>query len=218
MQASAAGSVGSSVTGNYGSISIAADGSYTYSVDNSNSAVEALRTFADTLTDTFTYTMVDAAGLSSTAQIVVTIHGQNDTLIATNDSIIAVEAGGLVNATPGTTPTGNLLSNDTDVDAGDTKTVIGIVSGAAGSAAGAVGSTVAGSYGSISVAADGSYTYTVDNSNAAVQSLRTSAQTLTEVFTYTVQDAAGATSTATATITIQDRRYANGCSQHGPGL
>ena len=106
VQASASGSVGSSVTGTYGSITIAADGSYTYSVDNNNSAVEALRTFADTLTDTFTYTMVDAAGLTSTTQLVVTIHGQNDTLVAVNDSFIAVEAGGLSNATSGTTPTG----------------------------------------------------------------------------------------------------------------
>ena len=203
VQASASGAVGSSVTGTYGSIAIAADGSYTYSVDNSNAAVEALRTFADTLSDTFTYTMVDAGGLASTAQIVITIHGQNDALTAANDNVLAVEAGGLYNATSGTTPTGNLLGNDTDVDAGDTKTVIGVVAGAAGSASGAVGSSVAGSYGSLSVAADGSYTFTVDNSNAAVQSLRNTSQTLTELFTYTVQDAAGATSTATATITIQ---------------
>ena len=203
VQASASGSVGSSVTGTYGSITIASDGSYTYSVDNNNSAVEALRTFADTLTDTFTYTMVDAAGLTSTTQLVVTIHGQNDTLVAVNDGFIAVEAGGLSNATSGTTPTGNLLTNDTDVDSGDTKTVVGIVAGAAGSATGSVGSAVNGTYGTISVAADGSYSYSVDNNNSAVQSLRNTAQTLTEVFTYTVRDTAGATSTATATVTIQ---------------
>ena len=203
VQASAVGSVGSSVTGTYGSITIAADGSYTYSVDNNNSAVEALRTFADTLTDTFTYTLVDAAGLTSTTQLVVTIHGQNDTLVAVNDSFIAVEAGGLLNATSGTAPTGNLLSNDTDVDTGDSKTVVGVVAGAAGSATGSVGSAVNGTYGTISVAADGSYTYSVDNNNSAVQSLRNTAQTLSEVFTYTVRDTAGATSTATATVTIQ---------------
>ncbi len=202
-QASASGAVGSTVIGAYGSITIAADGSYTYTVDNSNAAVDALRTLADTLTDTFTYTMVDAGGLTSTSQIVVTIHGQNDRLIAVDDTIIAVEAGGLYNAAAGTTPIGNLLSNDTDVDANDTKTVIGVAAGSAASASGSVGSTVGGSYGSLVVAADGSYTFTVDNTNAAVQSLRNTSQTLSEVFTYTVQDAAGATSTATATIVIQ---------------
>ncbi len=177
VQVSASGSVGTSVLGTYGSITIAADGSYTYTVDNGNSAVEALRTVSDTLTDTFTYTMIDAGGLASTTQIVVTIHGQNDTLIAVNDSFIAVEAGGLLNGTAGTSPTGNLLTNDTDVDAADSKTVIGIVAGAAGSASGSVGSSVSGTYGTILVAADGSYTYTVDNSNSAVQSLRNTAQT-----------------------------------------
>ncbi len=203
VQALAVGSVGSNVTGTYGSITIAADGSYTYTVDNTNSSVEALRTFSDTLTDTFSYTMIDTAGLVSTTQLVVTIHGQNDTLIANSDSFVALEAGGLYNATAGTTPNGNLLSNDTDVDASDTKTVIGIVAGAAGNANGSVGAAVVGSYGSILVASDGSYAYTVDNNNSAVQSLRNTSQTLTEVFAYTVRDTAGATSTATATVTIQ---------------
>jgi hypothetical protein len=40
--------------------------------------VQALRTASDTLTDIFTYTMQDAAGLSSTTQITITIQGAND--------------------------------------------------------------------------------------------------------------------------------------------
>ncbi len=203
VQASASGSVGTTVAGAFGSITIAADGSYIYAVDNSNSAVEALRTFADTLTDTFTYTMVDANGAASTGQIVVTIHGQNDAVVAINDSIFAVEAGGLYNGTAGTTPTGNLLSNDTDADAGDSQTVVGVVAGGAGSASGSVGTNVLGAYGALTVAADGTYTYTVDNTSAAVQSLRSTSQTLTDLFTYTVQDGAGAAATATVTVTIQ---------------
>ncbi len=98
------------------------------------------------------------------------------------------------NGTAGTNPTGNVLTNDTDPDSsanGETKTVSGVVAGTAGSAVGNVTSSVTGTYGSIIIAANGSYTYTVDNSNATVQALRTSGQTILDVFTYTMTDAAG---------------------------
>ncbi len=201
--ASAAGSVGVSVSGSYGSINIASDGSYTYSVDNSNSAVQALRLSSDTLLDVFTYTVTDAGGLTSTTQVTVTIQGANDSPVAVNDTATAVEASGLNNATSGTNPTGNVLTNDTDVDSGDTRTVTAVVAGARQTASGGVAANVTGAYGSINIAANGSYTYTVDNSNAAVQALRTASQTLTDLFTYQIMDAGGLPSLATITVTIQ---------------
>ena len=192
-----------SVTGSYGSINIAANGSYTYTVDNSNSSVQALRTSSDTLTDVFTYTMTDTAGVASTTQITVTIQGANDTPTAVFDTATAVEAGGTANGTAGTNPTGNVLTNDTDVDSGDTKTVSGVAAGTVGSASGSVATSVTGSYGSISIASNGAYTYTVDNTNSTVQALRTSGDTIIDVFTYTMTDTAGATSTTQITVTIQ---------------
>ena len=56
--------------------------------------------------------------------------------------------------------TGNVLTNDTDVDTGDTKTV-STVNGSAGN----VGVAVAGTYGSLTLNADGSWTYTLDNAD-----------------------------------------------------
>src|SRR4029453_18592812 len=115
--------------GTYGKLTLAADGTYQYVVDNTNAAVQALRTATDTLTDSFTYTMRDADGLTSTAVLTVTIHGANDTPVATADTGSALEASGVANAVPGTNPTGNLLTNDTDVDAvanGETKAVQGV--------------------------------------------------------------------------------------------
>ncbi len=191
------------MNGTYGSITIAADGSYTYAVENTNSAVQALRTTANTLTDVFTYTMRDAAGLLSTNQITITIQGTNDAPVGVNDSATAIEAGGTANGTAGTNPTGNVLTNDTDVDAGDTRTVNGVVAGPSASAVGSVGTSVTGSYGAITINADGSYSYTVDNSNATVQALRISGQTILDVFTYQVADTGGLTSVATITVTIQ---------------
>ncbi|EMI22815.1 outer membrane adhesin like protein, partial [Rhodopirellula maiorica SM1] len=193
----------SGVTGTYGEITINSDGSYSYVVDNNNAAVQALRTSGDTLSDVFTYTMVDTDGLDSTAEITVTIQGQNDNPVATADTPTAVEAGGLANGTAGTDPTGNVLSNDTDVDAGDFQTVAGVAAGVQASASGSVGTSVTGSYGSATINSDGSYTYFVDNDNAAVQALRNSGQTLDDVFTYTITDTAGATATTQITITIQ---------------
>ena len=201
--ASASGSVGASVTGAYGSINIASNGSYTYTVDNSNATVQALRTSGQTITDVFTYTMTDTAGATSTTQITVTIQGANDAPTAVADAATAVEAGGVSNGTAGTNPTGNVLTNDTDVDSGDGKTVIGVIAGTAASASGSVGVSVTGAYGSVNIASDGSYIYAVDNANATVQALRLSGQTITDVFTYTVTDTDGLTSTTQITITIQ---------------
>jgi hypothetical protein len=91
--------------------------------------VQALRTSSDTLTDTFTYTMTDSGGLTSTTQITITIQGANDAPVGVNDSGTAVEAGGVANGTAGSDASGDVLTNDTDVDSGDTKTVTGVVAG-----------------------------------------------------------------------------------------
>ncbi|EMI21596.1 putative secreted protein, partial [Rhodopirellula maiorica SM1] len=208
---SASGSVASSVAGSYGAITINADGSYSYIVDNNNAAVQALRNSGDTLDDVFTYTMTDAAGATSTTQITITIQGQNDTPTAVVDTATAVEAGGSGNGTAGVDPTGNVLDNDTDVDSsgnGETKNVTGVAAGVAGSASGSVASSVTGSFGAITINSDGSYSYVVDNNNASVQALRNSGQSLDDVFTYTMTDAGGATSTTQITVTIQGQNDA----------
>jgi VCBS repeat-containing protein len=66
---------------------------------------------------------------------------------------------------------------------------------------GAAGGSVTGLYGTVTVAADGSYTYVLDSSNSTVLAL-TNGQTLQDPFTYTITDADGDTSTVVSTITI----------------
>src|SRR5216684_297546 len=84
--------------GGYGTFTMTAAGVWTYTLDNANSAVQALNV-GDTFTDTFTVTTVDG-----TAKVVtITINGSNDAAIisgTTTGSVI--EAGGVTNATPGT--------------------------------------------------------------------------------------------------------------------
>ena len=59
-------------------------------------------------------------------------------------------------------------TNDTDADAGDTKTVTAVSFGAAN---GTLGTALAGAYGSLVLNAYGAYTYTVNENDAAVQAL-----------------------------------------------
>ncbi|PUE38837.1 VCBS domain-containing protein, partial [Limnohabitans sp. 2KL-51] len=131
-------------------------------------------------------------------------------LALSNDTATAVEAGGTANGTAGTNPaiagTSGVLSNDS----GTTPTVTGIqkisdtsaTAVTAGSTGGTGGTSIVGQYGTLVMGADGSYIYTVNNSNATVQALRTTANTLTDVFTYTAADASG-TKTANLVVTVQ---------------
>ena len=189
------GTVGTALTGTYGTLTLNANGSYTYVVDETNATVQALRVTGQTVSELFNYTMRDAGGLQSSSTLTVTIDGRNDAPVASADIATAIEAGGLNNGTPGSTAIGNVLTNDTDVDTvanGETKTVT------------TTGVTV-GTYGTLTLNANGSYTYVVDETNAQVQALRVSGQTVSEVFNYTMRDAGGLTSASTLTVTIDGR-------------
>ncbi|MDT8893613.1 Ig-like domain-containing protein, partial [Halomonas sp. I1] len=61
----------------YGTFVDNGDGNWTYQVDTTNGAVQALDD-DDTLTETFTYTLTDADGDTSTATLTVTINGATD--------------------------------------------------------------------------------------------------------------------------------------------
>ncbi|MFM7741278.1 MAG: cadherin domain-containing protein, partial [Planctomycetota bacterium] len=117
-------------------------------------------------------TSADGSTAISTFQI--QIGNVNESPIAVADTAIATEAGGLSNSTPGSNPTGNVLLNDSDIDSGDTRVVVGVQAGVQSSTAGSVGSVISGLYGSLTLNSDGSYTYTVDNANPQVEALRNS--------------------------------------------
>lgn len=207
------GNVGDSISGKYGSLVLNADGTWTYTLDNNDPDTNALAQGAHA-DDVFTYTESDHHGGTSTTTLTVGITGTNDAPV-TNDAPIAVtdvNAGAPIveqGVHPGNTPlagvdtaSGNVLSNDSDVDTGDTMTVLGVASGTpAGPLTGDVASSVAGLYGTVTIAADGTWTYTLNNSSAATQAL-TQGQHVSDVFTYTMHDAAGATASATLTIDI----------------
>ncbi|MBJ7438893.1 MAG: VCBS domain-containing protein [Sphingopyxis sp.] len=110
----------------------------------------------------------------------------------TADGNVVTAAGGAdLNATDGVA----------DALGADGAIVTGVVLGVAASASGNLGAPLAGAYGSLTLNADGSYSYALNNTLAAVQGLDTG-ETLTETFTYTLTDGDGDTATTTLTITI----------------
>ncbi len=209
----AAGTVGAPTNGLYGQLTIDASGNFSYAVDNSVTAVQALRDSAQTLTDVFSYTVTDAAGGTGTNTLSITLSGANDAPVGIDDTGAAVEAGGTSNLSAGSNASGNVLTNDTDVDvAGEARSVSAIRTGAEsdlhGTVNGSVGAALSGRYGSLTLDADGDYSYVVDEANAFVQALRGTGQTLSETFTYTVSDVGGLTANAELTITIDGRNDA----------
>ena len=130
----------------YGTFTIDAAGVWTYTLDNNNTAVQALNV-GQTLTDTFTATTVDG----TEQLVIITINGRNDAAVisgAANGSV--TEADGVANGTP--TATGDLNSTDVDNNPNDAWTAVGTTPTASG-------------YGSYTLTAAGLWTYTLDNSN-----------------------------------------------------
>ncbi|TBC53182.1 DUF4082 domain-containing protein, partial (plasmid) [Rhizobium ruizarguesonis] len=162
------------------------------------------RTFSGTPTTGGTYgvkvTATDLGGLAAneTFNFDASDPG-NTTPTAVADAGDATEKGGVANGSGGVVASGNVLTNDTDPDAGDTKTVSAVSFGAT---SGTLGSALNGTYGSLVLNASGTYSYAINESNTAVQGLRLSTNTLNDVFSYTMRDSAGATATANLTVTI----------------
>ncbi|MGD9834785.1 MAG: beta strand repeat-containing protein, partial [Piscinibacter sp.] len=162
----------------------------TYSFDPAVAAYQSLGAGQSTVI-TVPYTVTDNAGASSGANLVITVTGTNDAPVAVVDTGSVNE-----NATITATAATGVLSNDTDIDTGDARTVSAVSFGATG---GTVGSALAGTYGTLTLNADGSYSYAA--SQSAAEALA-GGQVVTETFSYTVRDNAGATSTTTLTFTI----------------
>ena len=147
--------------GAHGTLTLNADGSYSYQLDNA--AAQSLA-FGELVTDAFGYMASD--GMAQTAgTLTVSIAGTNDAPAALSDAA-SVSEDGVLGAS------GNVLGNDRDLDKGAVLTV-------------ANHGTYAGTYGTLTLNADGSYAYALDN--AATQVLAQH-QTESEVFTYLASD------------------------------
>ncbi|WP_262137903.1 retention module-containing protein [Pseudomonas sp. Marseille-Q5117] len=171
-----------SATGNYGQIVLNANGTYTYTLTSPATTTPHADDGANSLSETFTYQVTDSLGNVVTSTIVVSI--VDDVPKALNDS----------NADSATeaqvTLTGNVLDND--------------VQGADRVASGPVtAGTFTGTYGTLVLNANGTYTYTLDANDADFKNLQGGGNG-TETFAYTITDADGDTSTANLVLNIHN--------------
>ncbi|HSW06524.1 beta strand repeat-containing protein, partial [Aquabacterium sp.] len=182
---------GAATVNGYGSFGVDAAGVWTFSLDDSHAAVQALNV-GQSLSDSFTVHSADG-----TAQLVtVSIAGRNDAALITGQSTVAVlEAGGLANASAsagaGTvSANGNLYADDIDNPDDAFQAV------SAGAATGQ-------GYGSYGLSAGGQWSYALNNAHASVQALNVG-DTLTDWFTVLSVDGTA----QVVTITIDGRNDA----------
>ncbi|MDR0276927.1 MAG: retention module-containing protein, partial [Paucimonas sp.] len=150
---------------------------------------------ANSLTESFTVTATDTDGSSSSGSLDVNIVDDTPTAVADTNASVATEVA--------TVLTGNVLTNDVQ---GADRVVGPITAG-----------TFVGTYGTLVLAADGSYTYTLNPSDPDFFNLH-GGGTGTETFAYTLTDADGDTSTANLVLNIKnlnDPVTLNGLDQAG---
>jgi len=141
----------------------------------------------ETRTVSFTYTATDPSGaVSNTGTVTVNVAGANDRVVAGADTAQALENGPAV--------TGNVLVNDSDVDASDVLSV----SRLNGSTNNVGVQTVLPSGALVTMGADGNYIY---DPNGAFEDLAVG-ETPTATFTSSVTDRHGGKATRTVTVTL----------------
>jgi len=164
-------------TGDKGALVLAADGTYTYSVNNAS--IQYLGA-GDTAVDTFSVTSVDG----TTKDVHFIIVGVNDPAVIGDANGMVIEDTNVFR--------GNLIASGTititDPDQGQSSFKTSVVA-------------TSNDWGSLVLASDGSYTYTVANNLAALQALNSNQN---HVDTFTVTSFDGTTKVETFTILGQD--------------
>ncbi|MDG4874255.1 DUF5801 repeats-in-toxin domain-containing protein, partial [Mesorhizobium sp. WSM4935] len=194
------------VTGAHGVLTVYANGDYSYQATPNT----------PTGTDVFNYTITDGDGDTSPATLTIEVTGSQPRVVA---EVAAVNEAGIDTTPPagdlgpGTvdgshagdgseTTTGTLTFSDPDG-----ATVTGVQAGdIGGDVSGNVGTNINGTYGILHLNADGTYTYTLTKPEANVPAGNDGAnvQPGQDVFTFTVTDSFGNTSTSTIKINITD--------------
>jgi VCBS repeat-containing protein len=191
---------GGQTTNGYGSFSIDENGTWTYSVANNHPVIQGLRDF-ELLSDSFSVASLDG---SATRVVTVTIGGRDDATLLAGD-----------------------MAGETFEDARADQLIVSgkivITDGDAGDAE-VLPYTYGAQYGSMVMASDGSWTYTADNSDWRIQSLR-AGQSLTETFPVSSKDSSafqqiavtiyGSNDVATIEGTSQAWLTEDGASQDG---
>jgi VCBS repeat-containing protein len=152
--------------GTHGTLTLNADGSYSYTVTDLTGPT------GSHLHDVFTYGITDGLGGVAVANLDITL---NRAPIALNDSTAVYKSG---------TVSGNVLANDSDPDGDPIQTTS------------LVGGTFAGTYGTLTFNADGSYRYVASKSGLPGNFV---AQ---DTFRYSISDGNGGLTSATLSVVV----------------
>jgi len=187
--ANTTGTLGSSLHGDFGTLTLNADGTYSYSADANTNTLGV----GESAVDVYTYT-VHSNGQDYTQTLTITINGTNDA-----PDITSSASSTSYNDTAGDdnfpTFTGTLTASD--VDTHDTLTY-GIQGGAADNSQGGFDTALAGTYGTLYInSSTGAYEYVPDD--AAIEALKSGAS---DNFTFTVSDGHGGTDSQAFTVTL----------------
>ncbi|WP_460416290.1 retention module-containing protein [Pseudomonas sp. microsymbiont 2] len=194
---SAIGQLGSNVAGQYGYLTLDAQGNATYHA-NPNSVAPA------GATDVFVYTIRDADGDESTTTITINVH--DNSLVACPDDTAKVYEKALDLVKDGNDlAAGTVTGSDPQSNAETTGgSLAGSVSGGIGALTFSLVGSATGQYGQIQLNADGTYTYTLTSAPNSPSHVNDGPNVLTESFTYQVKDSLGNTTTSTIVVSIVD--------------
>ncbi|WP_432698375.1 VCBS domain-containing protein [Marinobacterium sp. YM272] len=168
------------VRGNYGSLTVDANGHWTYQVDNSLRATQGLNA-GQTEPDTIEVTATSTDGSSIKRVITINVTGSEDSPV-----IAGSHTGAVTEDAATATITGDLTA--TDADLGDNPTFQSLTD-------------LQGTYGKLSIDATGHWTYSLDNSLPATQALL-DGHSQPDTFTVTATTVDGETVTQDITVTV----------------
>jgi VCBS repeat-containing protein len=135
---------GALLAGAHGTLTLQADGSYTYAPAASTQALGP----GESVQDAFTYTISDGNGGTASSTLTITVNGLNDAPLALDDSNSALQGNPIL---------GNVLANDSDAD-GDVLRVSSFLVNGVAYAAGETAQI--DGVGSLQMLADGAYVFT----------------------------------------------------------
>ncbi|AUY36267.1 retention module-containing protein [Pseudomonas soli] len=194
---SAIGQLGSNVAGQYGYLTLDAQGNATYHANPDSVAPAGA-------TDVFVYTIRDADGDESTTTITINVH--DNSLVACPDDTAKVYEKALDLTKDGNDlAAGNVTGSDPQSSAETTSgSLAGSVSGGIGALTFTLVGNATGQYGQIQLNSDGSYTYTLTSAPNSPNHVNDGPNVVTESFTYQVKDSLGNTTTSTIVVSIVD--------------
>lgn len=205
----------SSADGQYGTLTIDANGNYTYEL---NDGLAQRLSQGDSVTETFTIMVSDGRGGMVQQEITVTVNGTNDLPTL---SMNWGESGNGVTEDAGEIASGTWDVKDDDADGGRQTVSIAGKEGTNGSGVDGIlggetpnAATFETDYGRLTLNPDGTYSYELKNDSEAVQKMG-DGETRTETFDITTTDAHGSSHTQTITVVVTGTNDAPVITRHG---